>query len=48
MLVPMSCHSVACETRKFSQPITNAVMRVYDEAGNAIETHEHVSDFKER
>jgi len=25
----------------------NAVIRVYDEAGNVIETHEHVGDFKE-
>ena len=24
-----------------------AVIRVYDEAGNVIETHEHTSDFKE-
>jgi hypothetical protein len=25
----------------------NAVIRVYDEAGNVIETHEHIGDFKE-
>ena len=25
----------------------NAVTRVYDAAGNVIETHEHVGDFKE-
>jgi hypothetical protein len=25
----------------------NAVIRVYDEAGNLIETHEHAGDFKE-
>ncbi len=25
----------------------NAVIRVYDEAGNVVETHEHVGDFKE-
>jgi hypothetical protein len=24
-----------------------AVIRVYDEAGNVIETHEHAGDFKE-
>ena len=24
----------------------NAVIRVYDEAGNVIETHEHAGDFK--
>jgi hypothetical protein len=26
----------------------DAVIRVYDEADNVIETHEHVGDFKER
>ena len=26
---------------------TDAVIRVYDEAGNVIETHEHKGDFKE-
>ncbi len=25
----------------------NAVIRVYDEEGNVIETHEHAGDFKE-
>jgi hypothetical protein len=25
----------------------NAVIRVYDEAGNVIETHQHAGDFKE-
>jgi hypothetical protein len=25
----------------------NAVIRVYDETGNVIETHEHVGEFKE-
>jgi hypothetical protein len=25
----------------------NAVIRVYDEAGNVIETHEHAGDFRE-
>jgi hypothetical protein len=25
----------------------NPVIRVYDEAGNVIETHEHAGDFKE-
>ena len=25
----------------------NAVIRVYDDAGNVIETHEHAGDFKE-
>jgi hypothetical protein len=26
----------------------DAVIRVYDEAGNVIETHEHAGEFKER
>ena len=26
---------------------SDAVIRVYDEAGNVIETHEHTGDFKE-
>jgi hypothetical protein len=26
---------------------TDAVIRVYDETGNVIETHEHKGDFKE-
>jgi len=26
----------------------HAVIRVYDPAGNVIETHEHAGDFKER
>jgi hypothetical protein len=32
--------------RKKHQPVT-AVIRVYDDAGNVIETHEHAGDFKE-
>jgi hypothetical protein len=27
--------------------ISYAVIRVYDDAGNVIETHEHAGDFKE-
>jgi len=27
--------------------VTEVVMRVYDEAGNVIDTHEHAGDFKE-
>jgi hypothetical protein len=30
----------------FSRP-HDAVIRVYDKAGNVIETHEHTGDFKE-
>ena len=32
---------------KFYSPSHDAVIRVYDEAGNVIETHEHASEFKE-
>jgi hypothetical protein len=30
-----------------SQPLTHAVIRVYDETGNVIETHEHKGEFRE-
>ena len=30
-----------------SHYFTAAIMRVYDSAGNVIETHEHAGDFKE-
>ena len=52
----MHCHSVGCGmTRQIMQSATpmqfsrshNAVIRVYDDAGNVIETHEHAGDFKE-
>jgi hypothetical protein len=32
---------------KFSSRSHDAVIRVYDDAGNVIETHEHTGDFKE-
>jgi hypothetical protein len=32
---------------KFFSRSDDAVIRVYDEAGNVIETHEHARDFKE-
>ena len=32
---------------KFFRRSHDAVIRVYDEAGNVIETHEHTGDFKE-
>jgi hypothetical protein len=31
----------------FSVAHNDAVIRVYDDAGNVIETHEHKGDFKE-
>ena len=32
--------------REISQSLTDAVIRVYDEAGNVIETHEHAGEFQ--
>jgi len=34
--------------REVSQPFTNAVIRVYDEAGNVIETREHTASSRSR
>jgi len=34
-------------TQSFSAESHDVVIRVYDEAGNVIETHKHVGDFKE-
>jgi hypothetical protein len=39
--------SNAVDYAKFYSRSRNAVIRVYDEAGNVIETHEHAGDFKE-
>jgi hypothetical protein len=52
----MRCHSVGSGTRsledavdyaKFFSRSHDAVIRIYDEAGNVIETHEHMGDFKD-
>jgi len=55
----MRCHSVGCGNcepnavsnavgyAKFRSRSQDAVIRVYDEAGNVIETHEQKGDFKE-
>jgi hypothetical protein len=55
----MRCHSVACNTlrqtqitsaiehAKFRSPSHDAVIRVYDDAGSAIEMHEHAGEFTE-
>ena len=52
----MCCHSVALWYSVVSNTIGhakhrsgshNAAIHVYDEAGNAIETHEHAGEFKE-
>ena len=40
--------SNAVDYAKFRSRSHDAVIRVYDEAGAVIETHEHAGDFKER
>jgi hypothetical protein len=51
-----ACHSGRCgtpnrmtllATRSFSSRSHDAVIRVCDQSGNVIETHEHKGDFKE-
>jgi len=37
----------AIDYAKFRSRSHDAVVRVYDETGNVIETHEHKRDFKE-
>jgi hypothetical protein len=39
--------SDAVDYAKFRRRSHDAVIRVYDAAGNVIETHEHTGDFKE-
>jgi hypothetical protein len=41
------CISNAIGYAKFFSRSHNAVVRVYDETGNVIQTHEHTGDFKE-
>jgi len=55
----MRCHSLGCAYAgpgavsnaigyaKFDSRSHDAVIRVYDDAGNLIETHQHAGDFKE-
>jgi hypothetical protein len=52
----MRCHSggsgalsrmTPVEYAKFFSRSHDAVIRVYDEAGNVIETHEHAGDFSD-
>jgi hypothetical protein len=51
----MRSRSVGCGTTQIMQSVTlctaadhtNAVIRVCDDAGNVIATHEHAGDFKE-
>jgi hypothetical protein len=37
----------AIDHAKFFSRSHDAVIRIYDQAGNVIETHKHVGDFKE-
>ena len=37
----------AIDYAKFYNQSHDAVIRVYDESGNVIETHEHTGDFRE-
>ena len=39
--------SNALDYTKFCSRSHDAVIRVYEDAGNVIETHEHAGDFKE-
>jgi hypothetical protein len=39
--------SAAVDYAKHSSRSHDAVIRVYDESGNVIETHEHAGEFKE-
>jgi hypothetical protein len=41
--LPLNCQL----KRVLPKKMFNAVIRVYDEAGNVIETHEHAGEFKE-
>jgi len=52
----MRCHSVDCGTHKIPDAVDYAksynrshdvVIRVYDQSGDVIQTHEHEGDFKE-
>jgi hypothetical protein len=47
--VPIASSSAtsAVDYAKFGSRPHDAVIRVYDAAGNVIETHEHAGDFKE-
>jgi hypothetical protein len=37
----------AIDYAKFRSRLHDAVIHVYDDAGNVIETHQHAGDFKE-
>jgi len=45
--IASSSTTSAADYAKFRSRSHDAVIRVYDEAGNVIETNEHAGDFKE-
>jgi hypothetical protein len=47
LVVAIEDASAAVDYAKHSSRSHDAVIRVYDEAGNAIEKHGHVGDFRE-
>jgi hypothetical protein len=47
-LSPKRCCGECNRLRKAPQPFNDPVIRVYDDAGNLIETHDHVGGFRER
>jgi hypothetical protein len=56
LICPTRCHLAGSGTSKFRNAIgyaefrsrsCNVVIRVYDDAGNVIETHEHAGEFKD-
>ncbi len=45
--VPDASRQMQSDTPHFNNRSHHAVIRVYDDAGNVIETHEHTGVFKE-
>ena len=43
---PFAISNIVDHAKSYSRS-HDAVVRVYDEAGNVIETHEHIGDFRE-
>ena len=44
---PSATEQTKAENAERAVRSADAVIRVYDDAGNVIETHEHAGDFKE-
>jgi hypothetical protein len=47
MLSVAAMHNQLNQPRQFNGRLHDAVIRVYDESGNVIETHQHTGDFKD-